>query len=57
MGKQKVVELDDYRMIWLTGVIECNECGRRWVGVYRSDGSFPLECPRCAELSGEVRRG
>jgi hypothetical protein len=39
---------------WGCARVRCAGCGRGWVAVYRLDTEWPVECPGCHEVRGEV---
>lgn len=45
-----VVYDEDYDGPWLSGLVSCEFCAKRWIAV-RSVGTERLECPKCGRMS------
>lgn len=48
---EKVVDIDDYRSIWINTEMECYFCFKKWVAVHQIKTEH-LECPKCGKMVG-----
>lgn len=48
----KIIELEDFRKVWLHGECHCVPCGHQWYGVMHVNNVSELECPKCHKMTG-----
>lgn len=48
----KIIELEDFRKVWLHGECHCVSCGHQWYSVMHVNDVGELECPKCHKMTG-----
>jgi len=50
----KVIDMEDYRPVWVTDNATCSECGYKWMAVCHKDNTNKLECGECGAMAGTL---
>ena len=48
----KVIELEDYRLVWANWHVVCVKCAHWWAATLHKEQSGFLECSNCGESGG-----
>ena len=44
-----VLNIDDYRKIWVSTSMVCDFCSKKWLAVHQIKTDY-LECPKCGKM-------
>jgi len=47
-----LIQMDDYRTGWLSGIAKCFQCGHNWVAVCPTGTTPWIQCPNCEAMKG-----
>ena len=51
-----IVELEDYRHVWVEGEAFCRDCATEWPTICHQDAVDKLECPACGKMTGQLKK-
>ena len=51
-----LIELEDYRPVWIEGEAFCLDCATEWPTMCHQDSVNKLECPSCGKMAGQLKK-